>query len=310
MRRFAFAVMLFIVPLPVLAAHQHDDDDPRDAPAIVDRGEIVEQLSNVDALIFDALGRARGRPAAMAALKRAREQLAAIRSQVAGAPNPLEWRRAQRRPSRWLEGPVAEGPRYVPPPPGGAPVPPPPPPSPQILPISDAALAQLLSAMDQQPSSGGRLRVLQQAAPANYFLVAQVQVLLGRLTFAPDQVQAARLLQPRVLDRENEYQLNSWLQAPPSNPWVERSSFEARTSVRLQPGLYRGDFRVAGSSLTVQGAGRDQTIIDGNFVIIGSFNAVTGLTVLGKVIIEGSQNQLRDVDFRAGLGDKGLMNKY
>jgi hypothetical protein len=178
------------------------------------------------------------------------------------------------------------------------------------MPISEASLAQLLSAMDLQPSSGGRLRVLQQAAPTSYFLVAQVQVLLGRLAFAPDQVQAARLLQPRILDRENEYQLNSWLQAPPTSPHVERASFEARSSVRLQPGLYRGNFRLAGSSLTVQGAGRDQTIIDGNLVITGNFNTVTGLTILGKVIIEGSQNQLRDVDFRAGIGDQGLMNKY
>lgn len=306
MRRFAFAVMLFMVPLPALADH---DDDPRYAPAVVDRRDIAERLSNVDALIFDAMGRARGRPAAVQALRRAREQLAAIRAQVNGAPNPREWRRALRDPNRWLDGPVAEGPRYAPPPPG-APVPPPPPAPPPILPISDASLAQLLSAIDQQPSSAGRLHVLQQAAPASYFLVGQVLVLLGRLTYAPDQVQAAHLLQPRVLDRENEYQLNRWLQAPPHPGLVERASFEARSSVRLEPGVYRGNFRVAGSSLTVQGAGRDHTVIDGNLVITSNFSTVTNLTVLGKVVIQGSQNQLREVDYRAGIEDRGLQNRY
>ncbi len=306
MNRFGLALMLFVVPLPALAQHR-DEDDSRDRPAVIDRGDIAEQLSNVDTLISDAIARARGKTAAIKALRRAREQLDVVRDQVNGAPSPREWLRDQRDSNR---GPdrddraSAEPPRHAPPPPA----------EPAIQPISDAALGQLLSAIDQQPSSAGRLRVLQQAAPVNYFLVRQVQVLLGRFTFAPDQLQAARLLQPRVLDRENEHQLNSWLQAPvQANPYgglVERSSFEARASVKLQPGVYRGNFTVAGSSLTVEGAGRDQTIIDGNLIINGAFSTVKNLTVLGKIVIQGSQNQVRDVDYRAGIEDKGLLNRY
>jgi len=309
MRCLAFAAMLFMAPLPALAQPYHEGD-LRNAPAVVDRGAVVEDLSRIDALVAEALGRARGKPA-LTALRRARQELAAVRDRVNGAPNPREWLRAQRDPERWIDRGVAEGPRYVPPPQAPVPPPAPPPPAPPaIQPISDASLAQLLAALDQQPSSGARLRLLQQAAPANYFLVSQVQALVGRLAYAPDQVQAARLLEPRVLDRENEYQLAGWLRAPPGPALVERASFDARTSVTLQPGLYRGGFRVAGSSLTVQGAGRDQTIIDGNLVVTGNFNHVVGLTVLGRVIIQGSQNQLRDVDYRAGVEDKGLMNKY
>ncbi len=301
MRRLALTFLLLAVPLAALA-REHDDDS-RNAPVVIDRDDVAEQLARVDALVLEALGKARGKQAT--ALKRARERLDAVREQVSGAPDPREWLRAQREAGRWSE---AEP--HRPPPPG--PRPPPPPPAPAIQPISDAALAQLLATMDQQPSSGGRLALLQQAAPANYFLVRQVQVLVGRLAFAPDQVQAAYLLQPRVLDRENERQLDPWLRAPPG-PYgglVERQSFEARASVRLQPGVYRGTFRVAGQSLKVEGAGRDQTIIDGDLVVTRAFNTVAGLTVLGRVVIEGSQNQLRDVDYRGGIQDRGLMNRY
>ncbi len=310
MRGIALALVLFAVPLAALA-RPYDEEDVRDAPAVIDRGAVADQLSSVDALIADAIARARGRQEAQKTLRRAREQLHAVREQVNAAPNPREWVRAQRDPGRWFDA-AAEASRHAPP----QPAPPPrvataPPPAPAVSPISDAALAQLLSAVDQQPSSLGRLRTLQQSAPANYFLVRQVQVLLARLPYAPDQVQAARLLEPRVLDRENVYQLNGWLQGPgPQAGLVERASFEARSSVRLQPGLYRGNFTVAGTSITVEGAGRDQTIIDGNVVINNAFNTVKGLTVLGKVIITGNQNHVRDVDYRAGIEDRGLMNKY
>lgn len=310
MRAFALALVLLATPLPALA-REHDDDDRRQVPAVIDREEVAERLSAVDALIYEAMGRSRGKSPVIRALDRAREQLRAVRDQVTGAPNPREWLRAQRDPGRWYGGPTAEAPPYAPPP-QAAPAPPPPPAPPPVQPISEGALAQLVTTLDRQPTSAGRLRVLQQAASAEYFLVRQVEVLVGRFTFPPDQVQAARLLQPRVLDRENEYQLNRWLQGPPG-PYaglVERASFEARGSVRLQPGVYRGTFTVAGSSLVIEGAGRDQTVIDGDLVINNAFNTVRGLTVLGKVVIRGSQNRLGDVDYRGGIEDKGLMNKY
>lgn len=302
MRRLALTLMLLVLPLAALAG-QHGDDDTRSSPAVVDRADLADQLARIDSLVHEALGRAKGKQATT--LKRARERLEAVREQVTEAPSPGEWLRAQRE-DRWSDASPAEAHRYGPPPPA------PPPRSPPVQPISDASLAQLLGAMDQQPSSGGRLGVLQQAAPVSFFLVRQVQVLLGRLPFEPDQVQAARLLQPRILDRENERLLDGWLRGPPGPQagLVERQSFEARSSVRLPPGVYRGTFRVAGQSLKVEGAGRDQTVIDGDLVITRAFNTVAGLTVLGRVVFEGSQNQLRDVDYRGGIQDQGLMNRY
>ncbi|HEU4382617.1 MAG TPA: DUF4476 domain-containing protein [Anaeromyxobacteraceae bacterium] len=311
MRWFTLASTLLAVPLQAMAS-QHDDQGRAEAPAVVDRADVAEQLAKVDALVSDAL-RAQSKKAAASALKRARQQLDAVREQVDVAPSPREWLRAQREANRWSDAPEAEARRPVPvgalgvPVAGAIPAPRPPPPAPE--PMSDASLAQLLATVDQQPSSVGRLGVIQQAAPGSYFLVRQVQILVGRLAYAPDQVQAARLLQPRVLDRENEHHLNAWLRAPHA-ALVERQSFEARSSVTLQPGVYRGSFRVAGSNLKVVGAGRDQTVIDGNLVVSHAFNTVSGLTVLGRVVIEGSQNHLRDVDYRGGIDDRGLLNKY
>ncbi|HEY6105454.1 MAG TPA: hypothetical protein VIV59_05705, partial [Anaeromyxobacteraceae bacterium] len=138
MRDLALAFLLLAAPWPALA-HEHDDEDPGDAPAVIDRGDVAEQLARIDALISDAIGRAKGRQDAQKMLRRARQQLDAVRDQVNGAPNPREWWRAQREPNRWFEGPAAEalrhappgsppqpGPVYPPAPHGGVPAPPPP----------------------------------------------------------------------------------------------------------------------------------------------------------------------------------------
>ena len=45
------------------------------------------------------------------------------------------------------------------------------------------------------------------AAASQYFLVPQVLKLLSRFTFSGDRLAAMRVLWPRVLDRENAYQL-------------------------------------------------------------------------------------------------------
>lgn len=315
MKEVALALMVSIAPLPAFADH---DDDPGEAPAVVDRGDVSEQLSDIESLISEATSRARGK-AAVQALRRAREKLRAVRDQVNRSPTPREWLRAQRDPNRW-----SGDPGHGPPPPVERSYPPVPPPPPrQPAPMGDAALSQLAMSIDQQPTTRGRLGVLQLAGEANYFLVRQVAVLLARFGPGPERAEAMRLLQPRLLDPENEPLIAGLLQqAPPPpqvpppqppSPWaglVQRSSFAARTSVKLMPGLYKGTFTVAGMDVTVEGSGRDQTIIDGDLVIQSAFNKVRGLTVLGKVVILGNQNQVSDVDYRGGIQDKGLMNKY
>lgn len=85
--------------------------------------------------------------------------------------------------------------------------PPPPPSAPAVRPISEDRLQGLMKAIAKESFGEGKLRVLQAAAPTEYFLVPQVLKLLQRFSFGEDKLDAVRVLWPRVLDRENSYQL-------------------------------------------------------------------------------------------------------
>jgi hypothetical protein len=87
------------------------------------------------------------------------------------------------------------------------PQPPPPPPAPVVYPITEDQLQRLSKAIGRESFGDGKLRVLEAAAGQQYFLVPQVLKLLPRFTFAEDRLNAMRVLWPRVLDRENAYQL-------------------------------------------------------------------------------------------------------
>ena len=88
-----------------------------------------------------------------------------------------------------------------------------------------------------------------------------------------------------------------------------RASFEAKGNANLESGFYRGDFRLTGSAATLIGAGKGKTVIEGN-LFIKMQCTVKNMTVLGKVVFMGNQNDLKDVDFRGGIDDKGSQNRY
>jgi hypothetical protein len=76
-----------------------------------------------------------------------------------------------------------------------------------VYPISDGQLKSLIQAIQKESFGDGKLRVLESAAPTQYFLVPQVMQVLQKFSFGEDKLDAVRLLWPRVLDRENAYQL-------------------------------------------------------------------------------------------------------
>ena len=90
----------------------------------------------------------------------------------------------------------------------------------------------------------------------------------------------------------------------------KRTSFTARASVTLKPGVYRGDFSLGRSQIHLTGSGQDKTIIDGSLFINGSQCSIKNLTVLGNVTIKGNQNRLIDVDYRGAVEDNGVQNSY
>jgi hypothetical protein len=158
---------------------------PQTPPArpqvMLDRQELVERLDRMERLLEEAFerseqGKGRGK------LGRALEELDGLKEVVARAPT---------------------GGGYQPP----QPLPPPPPPVPVVQPINDNRLRRLTDAVARESFSREKLTVLREAAPHDHFLVGQTRMLLEQFTFANDRLEAVRILWPRVLDRNNGFQL-------------------------------------------------------------------------------------------------------
>lgn len=77
----------------------------------------------------------------------------------------------------------------------------------QVYPMADADFAQLLAAIKAESFSSGKRRVLQMAAPYSYFSTQQVKTLVKAFDFSSDQVDAAVLLYPQIIDYHNFYQV-------------------------------------------------------------------------------------------------------
>jgi hypothetical protein len=175
-------------PAPGNSGYSYDDWDPpqgfrrRGTLAVVEREEQIERMARMESLLAQATN-GRGRKQ-RDALRKLREEMTAMRHDVTNAPDLRAFRR---RPSP-------------------APQPQPPPP-PQVYPISEDQLQRLVRAINKESFGDSKLRVLQAAAPTQYFLVPQVMKLLQRFSFGEDKLAAVRVLWPRVLDRENAYQL-------------------------------------------------------------------------------------------------------
>jgi len=73
--------------------------------------------------------------------------------------------------------------------------------------MSDERFSALRGAMAAEAFASSKLRVLEDAARDNYFLVAQLKQVVDGLDFPSDRMRVVEILAPRVLDRENAYQL-------------------------------------------------------------------------------------------------------
>ncbi|MDY7228369.1 DUF4476 domain-containing protein [Hyalangium rubrum] len=149
---------------------------------VVERERMAERLAQMERLLERALERAE-RGQGRTNLLKLGDELDAMRDALNNAPDV---RRYQPRPQ---------------------PPPPPPAPTPMVQPITEDQLQKLTKSINRESFGDGKLRVLESAASQQYFLVPQVLKLLQRFTFSGDRMQAMRVLWPRVLDRENAYQL-------------------------------------------------------------------------------------------------------
>jgi hypothetical protein len=153
----------------------------RSTLVVVDREQLIERMARLESLLAQATNENGRRQ--RDALRSLREEMNSMRYDVTNAPDLRAFRR---RP--------------------GPPQPQPPPP-PQVYPIAEDQLQNLLRAVSKEPFGDGKLRVLELAAPSQYFTVAQVQRILQKFSFGEDKLKAVQVLWPRVLDRQNAYQL-------------------------------------------------------------------------------------------------------
>lgn len=155
----------------------------RGALVVVEREALIERLARMEEMLAQAANEG-GNRRSREALSKIRQEMNGLRADVNNAPDLRNLRRRQ-----------------------GPPPAPPAPPQPQVYPISEPQLQNLMQAIQKESFGDGKLRVLEAAAPTQYFLVPQVQKILQKFSFGEDKLDAVRLLWPRVLDRENSYQL-------------------------------------------------------------------------------------------------------
>jgi hypothetical protein len=223
------ASLLLLASTTVFAA------EPPQTWVLVGREGMQRKLLRANEALSEAIGRLQKKnPEAAASLKAARAELDSVREQLAAAPESRAAEEGQRMVGGMMVGTMGTIDREMradrderreherrendreredrerlerdrrpppPPPPPAAPV------QPVVYPMNDAALAGLMAAITAESFPRDRLRVLEEAAPSNWFVVAQVQRLLQYFDFPRDRLAAARVLKPRILDRENYFQL-------------------------------------------------------------------------------------------------------
>lgn len=154
----------------------------RSTMVVVEREDLEQRLANLERLLGEA--ERMGRGPSRGKIRDAYEELNDIRDVLADAPNVREY-----------------NPRPAP-----SPYPAPPPP-PAYQPIADAQLQSILRSMSREPFAEDKINVLQSAVGNNYFLVSQVQQVLGQFQFSKDKLEVVRGMWARVLDRQNGFQL-------------------------------------------------------------------------------------------------------
>ncbi|MFY0582887.1 DUF4476 domain-containing protein [Cystobacter fuscus] len=151
----------------------------RSTQVVVEREDLERRLARLESLLKESERGRRGD----GRLNEAYQELSALRQVVARAPE-------------------ARG-GY-----NGPPSRPPAPPAPAVSAIPEQRLRDILNAVSRESFSSEKLRVLETASRGDYFLVSQVARAVDQFSFSADRLAVVRMLWPRVLDRQNGYQLN------------------------------------------------------------------------------------------------------
>ncbi|MBL4847686.1 MAG: hypothetical protein JKY65_19385, partial [Planctomycetes bacterium] len=88
-----------------------------------------------------------------------------------------------------------------------------------------------------------------------------------------------------------------------SHIWAEK------TRVDIDRGYLRGDFKGSGGGFIKQGAGIDQTVIDGHAKIRGDNWILRGVTITGNLDIKGNNNDFSQCKIFGKVKIRGSRNK-
>lgn len=164
-----------------------------ETPVVVDREATQEQLRSVLSQIGNLYQQTKSNPSLAAQLNFVLRQLKDVERQIAQAP---------------FAGQVAAAPPTIivtqAPPPVAIEVPPAGP-----TPIDSHTFHALTETLKGEMFPKNQLRVLSEAAPNQYYLVRHVAKILEFFMFEKDRLAALEIMAPRVLDRENFFQLYS-----------------------------------------------------------------------------------------------------
>lgn len=193
MRPLVVALAAVLASTAVLADPNRDDRrwEDRGRPngsvqVLVNRQDMAERLERLEKLLEEAYQRAE-EGHGKGKLRRAMDEVDGLQRVVKMAP---DMRGAPQPPVVVVQQP------------------PPPPPAPVVQPIDNGRLQQLTQAMVREAFPKDKLRVLNDfTSRNNYFLVSQMRQLMDQFSFSNDRLEAVRLLWPRVLDRDNGFQL-------------------------------------------------------------------------------------------------------
>lgn len=154
---------------------------PRQVQVVMDRNELATRLERMERLLEEVQSQLDKKGNSRTKMRKALDELEDVKRMVSKAPE--------------MRG------GYQPP----HPLPPPPPPV--VEPIHEARLRQLTQAMAREAFPREKLMVLRDGSRDDNFLVSQTKALLGQFSFSNDKLEAVRILWPRVLDRNNGFQL-------------------------------------------------------------------------------------------------------
>jgi hypothetical protein len=218
------AMVAMLVALPALAQERWRDWERergrefREQPVRIEKRRMEWMLAKMDAQLTEIIGRARGPDRRM--LNLLRDELTDVR-EILNNATPLG---PPSLPSPTPPGPPQPMPPQYPPyqQPPPVVVQPPPPAQPAVNPMPERDFRQLMGAMQRESFANDKLRVLEQAAPINWFVVSQVQQVFSLFEFPADRLKAARLVRGRILDTNNLYVLYGSFEFPRDKDELKR----------------------------------------------------------------------------------------